>query len=249
MSDRDDAVRTFLSDPSKRSVVYGTLLGDATLTWIPPGRYHYQNDHLKCGKDGTCYVRIKHAEDQKNLVLHKHEFMKEISGKIFTAKPANPKWQTVYGFYTKTSLVWKEIYDEFYKDARTTTNAKGRVQKFKRVTREILNKLDDRGLAWWIMDDGCYSHDNSGFGFFRLSTQGYTEEECRMITVWLRDRYGVKANLHRCHRKGIGLATYDSHILCIGQNEFEPLKAVLEPFVIPELRSKLGIEHPLALTG
>jgi len=240
VGDRDEAVRQFLANPEKRGVVYGTLLGDATLTWIPPGRYQYKKNHLKCGKDGTCYIRVKHAADQKSLVLHKHEFMKEIAGKIFEAKPANLKWQMNYGFYTQTSLVWKEIYDEFYKDARITTNTKGRIQKYKRINRQILDQVTDRGLAWWIMDDGCYSYNKSS-SFFRLSTQGYSKEENQLIIDWFKDKYNVKASMQKnASRATNALATYDSYVIYIGERNFASLRDRLSPFIIPSLCTKLG---------
>ena len=237
LEERNEPIRRFLADPDKMGVIYGTLLGDATLTYIPPGRYQYKNGHNKCGKDGTCYVRIKHATDQKELVEHKHEFMKEVAGEIFTEKVENT--QDMHLFYTKTSPLWQPLYHELYAGAREVVGKSGYVQHFKRVTRAILDKVTDRGLAWWVMDDGCYSFTNK-YSFFRLSTQGYTKEENEIIIDWLRDRYGVKASLNECAKKNIRLATYDSYVLYIGQEEFKLLRPVIEPYVIPSLRAKLG---------
>jgi len=240
LEERNEPIRRFLADPEKMGTLYGTLLGDATLPYIPPGRYQYKNGRNKCGKDGTCYVRIKHAENQKALVEHKHEFMKEVAGEIFTQKVENA--QDAYGFYTKTSPLWQPLFHELYTGARETVNKAGRTQHFKRVTRSILDKVTDRGLAWWVMDDGCYSHyGHYGKGFFRLSTQGYTFEENELIKMWFKDKYNVKASLNRDKRKGFNpLATYDSFVLYIGESEFQKLKPILAPFIIPSLRAKLG---------
>jgi len=235
-----EPVRKFLADPEKMGTLYGTLLGDATVTYIPPGRYQYKGGHNKCGKDGTCYVRIRHAADQKDLVEHKHEFMKEIAGKISLESTVNPKWQDVYFFYTRTSSLWQPLYHELFAGAREVVGKTGHVQHFKRINRAILDKVTDCGFAWWVMDDGCYSFDKGGHGFFRLSTQGYTLSEDQIIVDWLGDHYGVKASIQACHKKNIRLATYDSFVIYIGDHEFQKLKPVLDPFIIPSLRAKLG---------
>jgi hypothetical protein len=238
-----EPVRRFLADPEKMGALYGTLLGDATLTYIPPGRYQNKEGHDKCGKDGTCYVRIKHAVDQKALVELKHGFIREIAGEISIAKPQNPKWQDNHFFYTRTSPLWQALYRELYTGAREVVGKTGHVQRFKRINRAILDKVTDRGLAWWVMDDGCYSFNSDGYGFFRLSTQGYTFEENELIVGWLKDRYGVKASLNECAKQGVRLATYDSFVIYIGPEEFKLLRPAIEPFVIPELRNKLGYER------
>lgn len=237
----DADVTKFLSDPEKRSVIYGTLLGDATLTYIPPGKYGGADSYRasKSGKDGTCYVRIKHAADQKSLVEHKHSVLKDVAGDIWIQRPANLKWQDSHGFYTKNSLEWLEVYKELYSDSREVVGKTGHVQRFKRLTPEILDKLDDRGLAWWIMDDGCYSI--SGSGFFRMSTQAYTVDEHEMIRAWLEARYGVRSSLNCCAKKGVRLATYDSYVLYIGEKQFDKIRQRVKSYVIADLQYKLGL--------
>jgi len=246
----DEVVERFLADSEKRGAIFGTLLGDATITHIPPGKYGGEGKTYrasKCGPEGTTYLRVKHAADQKDLVLHKHEFMKEIAGKVFMAKPPadKPHWQDAYGFYTKKSTAWLKLFDLFYHDARITTSAKGRIQKFKRINREILDQVTNRGLAWWVMDDGCYSYNSEGYGFFRMSTQGYTEEENELICAWLKDKYNVKASLNRDKCKGVKLSTYNSFVIYIGAQEFETLKPIIDPYIIPALKFKLGYSEQL----
>lgn len=240
MNENDRVVRKFLADPEKRGALYGTLLGDATLTHISPGKYKSCRAS-KHGPNGTTYVRIKHAESQKALVEHKHKFMHEVSGNIFAAKPKNHKWQTAYGFYTKNSTEWLDVYNRLYANSREVVNKSGRIQRFKCLTSDVLDELDNRGLAWWIMDDGCFSRCKCGF--FRLSTQAFTLEEHELIIGWLKNKYNVKASTNRCARVGKNpLATYDSYVLYIGERELQKLIPYVEPHIIPELRYKLGLE-------
>ena len=246
MGKHDEIVEKFIN--LNRGTIYGTMLGDATITYIPTGKYK-RKDGSSIG--GSVGMRIRHAADQEDLVRHKHEFMKEISGKLCTEKPQNTNWQIVHQFYTRKSKAWMPTYELFYKNAREVIDNSGHKRYFKRVTPEILDKVDDRGMAWFFMDDGCCSHDKDGYTFFRLSTQGYTEEEDYLICDWLKDRYGVKASLNKSQNEGIRFASVDAFVVYIGRDEFEKIKSRIEPYFIPSLRYKLGykkVEHSLYVT-
>jgi len=242
----DEITERFIAE--NRGVLYGTILGDATVTYIPSGKYSSSDGHE--GRNGTCYLRIKHAADQRSLVEYKHEFMREIAGKISIAPyKGNLKGQDAYLFYTKNSIAWKKVYDEFYANARAVAGQTGKVRRYKRVTREILDVLNDQGFAWWIMDDGCYSHSNKGYGFFRLSTQGFSYDENELIKQWITDRYGVKGSLQINARRGVNpMSAQDTFVLYIGEKDFMPIKERVEPFIIPSLRHKIGCEMAVPLT-
>jgi hypothetical protein len=98
-------------------------------------------------------------------------------------------------------------------------------------------------MAWWMMDDGCYSRDKSGYGFFRLSTQGYTEEENLLILDWLKERYAVRGSLQKCNRSGKWLAVQNTFVVYIGKREFEKLAPAVKPYFVPSLLYKLGCDR------
>jgi sRNA-binding regulator protein Hfq len=111
--------------PEARSIVVGSLLGDA---------YLYPN--------GT--LQIEHSLDQASYVWWKYEKLRGIAGKLPTAvQRYDARYSKTYQslrFYTRAVL--KELRFEFYRDRR------------KVIPARIVEWFDPLALAVWFMDDG-----------------------------------------------------------------------------------------------
>ena len=111
--------------PEARSVVVGSLLGDA---------YLYPN--------GT--LQIEHSLGQASYVRWKYEKLVGIAGKgPVTVQRYDPRTDRVYRsvrFYTKALL--KQFRDVFYRDRR------------KFIPTQVGDLLDPMALSVWFMDDG-----------------------------------------------------------------------------------------------
>lgn len=95
----------------------------------------------------------------------------------------------VYEAWTYSSLKLASIYDELYTQGK------------KRVTREYLDKLSDRAVFYWFMDEGSVYRYRTKAGKERYSitfhTQGFSLEETIIIKDWFVGRYSVPAEVER----------------------------------------------------
>jgi len=220
-------IRRFIN--KNRSVVYGTMLGDAYIM----------------SRGSGSGLRILHAEDQKDLVMHKYDLFHEVAPTPPRSFP-HEKWgQPKWYFWTACDTEWQRVWSTFHQNCRTEVFG-GKKVRCKVVTRQILKEIDDRGLAMWIMDDGSYTygHQTSNpkleMNFFRLHTEGYTLDENRLVAKWLHDRYGVSATITESKKflKDGSPRTY--HLIRIGWQEFEKIAKRVKKFIIPSMTHKIG---------
>jgi hypothetical protein len=193
-------------------LLYGTLLGDASLQKIPSGKVRYN---------------VSHCEAQL-------EYLKEIQS-VFEAngikcsiirddKTYNGKSTIVYKLFTVTDERLKIFHEEFYGNGK------------KRVTKEILEKLNYEGIAYWIMDDGSGNRKQVGKRkehCFTIASCGFTLKENEEIVSHFNN-LGYKSTLIKIKNSkseyiGIGIDLKSSR----------DLSEKISPYFVKCLRYKL----------
>ena len=99
------------------------------------------------------------------------------------------------------------------------------VDGIKTITKEWLNKLTPRSIAFWYMDDG--SVDGT------LATNCFTESECKLVQKWFLEKYNIVTSLH--HQKNKGGLQYLIYIKAESKQAFYNL---IKDYIIPEMEYK-----------
>lgn len=187
----------------QEEVLYGSLLGD-----------------MYIGINGKLpRVSINHSGDQEEYFDHKCEIFKNLLGKVNKTPRYDKRTQKYYNRYAVRLLahpIFQEFYNNLYKDG------------IKIITKEWLNKVTPRGLAFWFMDDGC----NAG----TLATNCFTEEECELVRTWLEETYNIKTTLHK--------AANNQHVIYIKSESRPTFYNLVSPYFIPSMMYKLHNWNP-----
>lgn len=174
---------------------------------------------LECRSiEGSARLRIHHGWKQKELVFWKYKTLKNLVSSpprkiICWENPKNNEDYYSWYFHTLTSLEFKEFWQRFYEDSK------------KKLPKDIINILTPLGLGVWVMDDGCFDGST-----LILNTQHLTLEENKILQGILRRKFNLKSGINkdRNHWR-----------LRFLKSEFQKLKELIEPFIIPSMRYKI----------
>lgn len=180
-------------------VLYGSLLGDMCIT----------------KSDTLCRVVISHGGEQEAYFDHKCEVFKGLLGKV----SKKPRFDSRIGKYYNKFVV-RTLSHEVYIDLYNKLYVNG----VKVLTKEWLNKVTPRGLAYWFMDDGC----NSG----TLATNCFTLDECILIQDWLLERYNIETTIQK--------AANNQHVVYIKKCSRKDFCALVSPYFVPSMLYKLS---------
>ena len=149
-------------------VLYGSLLGDM-----------YIGTSSK-----TCRVSICHGGNQEEYFDYKCNIFHNILVKINKTTRYDKRTQKYYNRYTVRLLsnpIFNILHDELYKNG------------IKTITKSWLNKLTERSLAFWFMDDGS----NSGI----LATNCFSRDECVLIQQFLKEKFNIDTTLETSNKQ------------------------------------------------
>ena len=209
-----------------RSVIYGAMLGDATIP-IAEGR--------------NTLLQIAHGVDQKDYLFHKYEMLKAV---------AHPPRFGDYGthgrrwsFNTVRHKAWQKVWSVFHENSKKRTRA-GRTYIPKVITKTILASLDDKGVALWWVDDGFVSfgwneETSQWREFGKLSTCDFTFEENELALQWFREVYGATGTVH-LQRVQKSERTYP--IIYFSWQECLKIFGRISPFVPECMKHKIDLE-------
>jgi ATP-dependent exoDNAse (exonuclease V) alpha subunit len=162
---------TFLN-PTQRSFLLGSLLGDACLGGKPSGR-RVQFTH---GQEQEAYLRFK--------------------AKLFRCADPYPS----AGGYKREKGLWHcyspiiddldDVYPLVYPDG------------IKTVTNEWLDQVDPIGLAAWYMDDGSLSVQMGSSPAVLLHTEGFDRDQCETLKEWLQQKWAIEASVYSNGQRG-----------------------------------------------
>ncbi len=168
----------------QRAVVRGAALGDGHIGLT--------------GSQMRARLSIRHGVAQKEYLGYKVRLLGDLARNL-------PQYHDGAGTYSKTGTyraatlsrpeiaqIHRELYSE---DGR------------KRITRSLLDKLNELELALWYLDDGSlitarpryvrrdgsvavYPHSRSTLGMY-----SFTGEEAQMVCAWHQERWGIESRV------------------------------------------------------
>ncbi len=170
----------------------------------------------------TYRLKIEHSIAQAPYVQHLYESFRE-----WVLQEPQLKTQHIMGkayqklwFTTVSHAAFRFYAQQFYRNGT------------KVVPKLIGRLLTPRGLAYWFMDDGSIkSYQSKGVIF---NTQGFDQSDVARLVKVLREKFGLEAKPRR-QREGqqIYLSGYF----------YERFRALVEPYLILEMRYKLPTER------
>jgi hypothetical protein len=150
----------------------GSLLGDSNIGGHPSGRI----------------LNFVHGQTQKDYLFLKADIFNCSKPYLNKGgyKPEKEVWHCSTAVIDDLDDIYKMIYP------------KGK----KKVTKKWLEQIDTIGLAAWYMDDGHLSKQKStrsiNFTYTALlHTEGFSFKECKIITFWLKKKWGIKASVYK----------------------------------------------------
>lgn len=174
---------------------------------------------LECrSEEGDARLRIHHGHKQKDFVFWKYELLKNLVScpprKIVCWRnPENNKRYFSWYFHTLTLKQFREYYQAFYQNKR------------KKLPEKISEILTPISLAAWIMDDGCLSQNS-----IILNTHNFSLTENRVLQKVFKKKFNFNSGINRDRNKWR---------LRISKNDFQRLKKLIEPYIIPSMRYKI----------
>lgn len=190
----------------QEEVLYGSLLGDMCLSTT----------------SNLYRVHINHGGEQEAYFDHKCKIFNNILGKVDKSPRYDKRTQKYYNRYAVRLLAhpkFKELYDLMY------------VNGVKTVTKEWLDHITPRGLAFWFMDDGT----NSGV----LATNSFSLNECILIKDWFKEKWDIDCTIQT--QKSKKNFQYTIYIRTKSRERFYDL---VIPYFIPSMLYKLNNWNP-----
>lgn len=206
--------------------LYGMIIGDG----------HIYNDKRS---DGNLRFVATNGEDQIDYLKYKMSLF-DNDGKIIDAGSSPYSGKRIYHwFISADGNITNKMRDEIYIDGKKT------------VTRKVINRLNDVGLALWYMDDGCltYRNNEKQNPFIRLNTQALSKEENDLLCEFLSGKYRIKCNVCEDNKKD-GRTYY---YIRISSSSTEDFLEIVTPYMcksmayktIPSLENMIGTKSVL----
>ncbi len=166
----------------------------------------------------TYRLKIEHSYAQAPYVQHLYQCFRswvlqepQIKVQAIGGKAYQKLW-----FTTVSHAAFRFYAQQFYRNGR------------KVVPKLIKRLLTERGLAYWFMDDGSIKSKGSQAVIF--NTQGFAEQDVKKLVGVLQEKFGLEAK-PRPQREG--------QQIYISGRSYERFRALVEPYLIPEMCSKL----------
>lgn len=205
-------------------VLIGKLLGDGCLGTATGKTWSYR------GLQG---------EAQKDYLFHVYNLMKEWC----LSEPSSQEVTNQIGkkrrrwyFNTRRLGILKPSADLFYVREQTSPTT---WRWLKRVPPNIEDLLTPTALAYWFMDDGDqkWKHKSKAV---RISTQGFTKQDCELLCQALTNKYGLQTKLVKAEVTSEGVQQYR---LYISSKSYNRLRDLIYSELLPSLRYKFPNFH------
>lgn len=210
----------------QKEVLYGILLGDASLATENGGRTY----RLRL-------VQSKSHEDYFNHLI----FQFQKFGK--TAPKINPANNTYY-WNSLQSDSFRFYGQEFYQqvDGCGSTNYPSNPTKFqKKVPNNVKRWLTPRAVAYWFLDDGS-AKDKKTTTAIRFCTDSFSRCDVDRLAEGLEENFDIKTsvyenrpNQYRIYCKAPSVASFWDQVFPILQNEI----ASTAPNILSKLPNKI----------
>ena len=198
-----------------RNLLIALLLGDGTIS----NNFVFKIAHCDKQKD---YLEWK-IRQLKNSGIRNNGIKSYIKTKGFNAG--------VPVFYTQLNIVpfIKVLRRVVYKDKKVIGN------------RKLLNRLDERGIAIWFMDDGHINirkTNNKVHGFYIKISTCEPKEEVQVIIDYFKEVWNINFYMFHEGKKK------DSYSLCCGTKEGLKFIDIVKPYVlqVPSMKYKVQFD-------
>ena len=198
-----------------RNLLIALLLGDGTIS----NNFVFKIAHCDKQKD---YLEWK-IKQLKDSGIRNNGIKSYIKTKGFNAG--------VPVFYTQLNIVpfIKVLRRVVYKDKKVIGN------------RKLLNRLDERGIAIWFMDDGHINirkTNNKVHGFYIKISTCEPKEEVQVIIDYFKEVWNINFYMFHEGKKK------DSYSLCCGTKEGLKFIDIVKPYVlqVPSMKYKVQFD-------
>lgn len=172
------------------------------------------------------YLHLLHSQKQKDYLEYKYNLIKDICKSGIKSTRIKGHRDTPY--YYRVYLITR--INRFLKALRKSLY----IENKKFISRSILNRIDDRGLAIWWMDDGCrspqYRNGKIHSVNYILSTN-ISKEENQIIVDWLVDKYSIRPNI---------IKQKDKYVLVFHTRDGRKFSNIIRPYIIPSMQYKIN---------
>lgn len=168
----------------------------------------------------TGYLKFGHSDAQyRYLELKRKLFGGKISKERNTGNYKNKQYKAKFLECPRNSQITK-LRELFYVDG-------------KKTIKNVIEMLDERGLAFWYMDDGSYHGDN-----VRIHTQSFNYEDHLLIQKHFKDKWDIETTTNQKAENG-------NNILYIKKESHSTFFSLINKYIIKELEYKIPEEFRL----
>lgn len=199
------------------SFLLASVLGDS---WL----YGKKNKHIGMGHCEAQYeylcFKVGYLNDNLNLNTIINKSVKKTS-------PSNNR-QDFYCAYSRSNKKFTALYNTVYVDNK------------KRITKRVLDKLNDFGLAILYMDDGGketqWNRDKTTkkIRSYTFNLNSFCLEDVKLFSSWLYNKYQIESKVYLSRGK--------YPIVKITKNESrDRFVRIIEPYILDCMKYKLYI--------
>lgn len=191
-------------------LIIGSMLGDGYLTKISHGA---KNSRLS----------IAHSINQKLYANWKHDILSSynLGNKLCYNKIINSRYKNgfieEYRFKSKADPIFTYVRNLFYPDDKKILNL------------DYISKINELGLAIWILDDA----HKAPYGY-QINTQSFSIQEIEFLRDLLLSKFNIKTTYQK----------FDN-IIYIRSSSVNQLDDLIKPYVIPSMEYKLFNRGPV----
>lgn len=205
------------------SVLVGNCLGDASIA-----------------KRGTLRAALSFSfsESNREYAEYLHTFYKTRGycspNKIKMLTRTRPNGKLYYDlyFYSYGFKSFALLHRMFYRSANEEECLKGR--KFiKIIPKDIKNFLTKQALAIWFMDDGNYHIRAKSI---TIATHAFKKEEVELLKTVLKQNFDLDFTIQTIKKT-------KQYYLYLGAQNVPKFRTVVQPFIIPFMLYKLGLDN------
>lgn len=177
--------------------------------------------HLETQDQGKTYrLKIEHCNAQKEYLSWPYqEFISWIPSRPYTKVKKNNVYVGVRTYSHESLNVFGKL---FYSQGK------------KLIPKVIERLLTPLSLAIWFMDDG--SLKSTRHRTYVIHTLGYAREDLENVQKSLLNKFGLHTSLHI--QKGKYWRLY------IQSQSADKFKTLIEPYILPSMKYKLGNKMP-----
>jgi len=175
---------------------------------------------LETQNGGRTYrLKIEQSTRQQAYVDHLHSLFREwvlTPPRVRTTCASNGSVTENVAFQTVSHSAFRFYSQQFYAGGP------------KRVPELIHHWLTPRGLSYWFMDDGSVKSSQSKGVIF--NTHCFSQQDVERLARCLSDRFGLQVTPRR---QSDGVQLY------VSGHSYETFSALVDPYLIEEMRYKL----------